>query len=334
MMQSWPIDAVYTWVDGSDPVHIEKINSALMTLGFRPRSATSTNFASRGEIFQSLRSLDRFAPFFRKIHIVTDSQRPDFESQVGLSPSLLEKIHIVDHRDIFRGYLHALPTFNSRSIEAMLYRIPGLAEHYVYFNDDMSLIKPVGPEHFFGPNGPVLRGNYEVMPQHRIKRRLLKHLSDMFGMQLNTYQHYSYKLSQAKAAEHAGFSRKFYLLGHDPHPLRRTTFERFFDAHPEILEINIREKFRTESQFNVAALAYHLEIRAGSGHLQAERNLLYIKPNSQSKLESLLNDAGRNPDKLFCCVQSLDLYTPSNQGRIISWLADNLDRKHGDSLTP
>ena len=98
----------------------------------------------------------------------------------------LDKIRIVDHRAIFRDHLEALPTFNSRSIEAMLYRIPGLAEQYVYFNDDMSLIKPVGPEHFFGPNGPVLRGYYDVMPHYRIKRRVQKFLTDTFGIR-NAY---------------------------------------------------------------------------------------------------------------------------------------------------
>jgi hypothetical protein len=325
-----PIDAVYTWVDGGDPAHIEKINTALVALGFRPRSAASTRFASRGEIFQSLRSLDKFAPFFRHIHIVTDNQRPDFENQPGLSQVLLDKIRIVDHKDIFRDHLHALPTFNSRSIEALLYRIPGLAEQYVYFNDDMSLIKPIGPEHFFGPNGPVLRGYYDVMPHYRIKRRLQKYLTDTFGFQFDTYQYYSYKLSQAKAAEHAGFRKKFYLLGHDPHALRQSTFQRFFDEHPEILDINIRDKFRTDSQFNVAALAYHLEIRAGTGHPHPKRNLLYIKPNNQFRLALMLKDAERNPEKLFCCVQSLDLYTPANQQRIIDWLANNLEHTHAD----
>lgn len=325
-----PIDAVYTWVDGDDPAHVEKINATLVALGFRPRSAAATRFASLGELFQSLRSLDRFAPFFRRIHIVTDSQTPDLENQAGLSRELLDKIRIVDHRDIFRDHLHALPTFNSRSIEAMLYRIPDLAENYVYFNDDMSVIKPIGPEHFFGPNGPVLRGYYDVMPQHRIKRRVMNFLSTRFGINFDSYQHYSYKLSQAKAAEHVGFKKKFYLLGHDPHALRRSTFERFFDQHPEVLEINIRDKFRTEEQFNVAALAYHLEIRAGTGHPHPKRNLLYIKPKNQLKLGLMLREAERNPEKLFCCVQSLDLFTPANQDRILTWFSDCLRRNDAD----
>ena len=329
-MSQQPIDAVYTWVDGGDPAHIEKINTALVALGFRPCSAASTRIASHGEIFQSLRSLDRFAPFFRNIHIVTDNRRPDFENQSGLSQALLDKILIVDYRAISRDHLEALPTFNSRSIEAILYRIPGLAEQYVYFNEDMSLIKPVGPEHFFGPNGPVLRGYYDVMPHYRIKRRMQKSLTDTFGINFDTFQYYIYKLSQAKAGEHVGFQKKFYLLEHDSQALRQSTFARFFEAHPEILESNIRDKFRTDSQFNVAALAYHLEIKANAGHLHPKRNLLYIKPGIQRQQGAMLKDAVRNPEKLFCRVQSLDLYTMKNQQRINRWLAENLEREHAD----
>ncbi len=46
-----------------------------------------------------------------------------------------------------------LPTFNSHAIEACLHRIPGLAEHYLYLNDDMIIGRPIDPELFFHPNG-------------------------------------------------------------------------------------------------------------------------------------------------------------------------------------
>ena len=42
-----------------------------------------------------------------------------------------------------------LPVFNSRAIEINLHRIPGLAEQFVYFNDDMFITKPVTKEDFF-----------------------------------------------------------------------------------------------------------------------------------------------------------------------------------------
>ena len=42
-----------------------------------------------------------------------------------------------------------LPTFSSFPIEVNLHRIKGLAERFVYFNDDMFLLKPVKRELFF-----------------------------------------------------------------------------------------------------------------------------------------------------------------------------------------
>jgi hypothetical protein len=323
--QELAIDAVITWVDGADSTHIAKINQALTTLGFTPSSASSTRFASRGEIFQCVNSIHKFAPFIRKIFIVTDNQRPDFENQPNIDKALLDKIQIVDHKEIFRDHLDLLPTFNSRSIEAMLYRIPGLSEQYVYFNDDMSLIKPVKPSDFFGSNGPVLRGHFDKMPQYRIKQRFKRFLTERFKLQFNPYKNYSYKLSQAKAAEFAGFNdKKFYLLGHNPHALRRSTFENFFAEHPEIRDINLCDKFRTAKQFNVAALAYHLEIHHGNGHLQKNRNLLYIQPKNYFYLKPMLNTAENNNQKLFCCVQSLDLFSESNQEYIWHWLENQL----------
>ena len=57
------------------------------------------------------------------------------------------KLRVVRHEDyIPKEYL---PTFNSNVIEIYLHRIPDLAEHFVLFNDDMFLTRPVKPEEFF-----------------------------------------------------------------------------------------------------------------------------------------------------------------------------------------
>ena len=47
----------------------------------------------------------------------------------------------------------ALPTFNSHAIETSLHHIPGLAEHWLYFNDDFFLGRPIRPEALFSPAG-------------------------------------------------------------------------------------------------------------------------------------------------------------------------------------
>lgn len=43
--------------------------------------------------------------------------------------------------------------YNSHVIESCLHRIPDLAEHYIYFNDDVMLLRPMEPTDFFTENG-------------------------------------------------------------------------------------------------------------------------------------------------------------------------------------
>src|SRR6201999_944559 len=98
--------------------------------------ATPERWRDNGELKFSLRSLHRHAPWIRRIFIVTDQQVPDWLDTAH------PKIEIVDHRAIFPDH-RFLPTFNSCVIEAFLHRIPGLSAHYLYFNDDVFLGRPV-----------------------------------------------------------------------------------------------------------------------------------------------------------------------------------------------
>ena len=146
-----PVDVVYTWVDGGDPEWFERQQQRLASWADRSGAATSkassgrARFESRDELRYSLRSLHLFAPWVRTIHLVTDQQVPDW-----LDASH-PRVNVVDHRDILPA--DALPTFNSHAIESALHKIPGLAEHFVYFNDDMLLGRPLGPETFFDAAG-------------------------------------------------------------------------------------------------------------------------------------------------------------------------------------
>jgi Stealth protein CR2, conserved region 2 len=89
---------------------------------------------------------------------VTDNQVP---GAIDRRKAERDNIRIVDHREIFRGYEQLLPTFNSYAIECMLWRIEGLADRFLYFNDDMMLVGPVEPTDFFSNDGKViLRGRW------------------------------------------------------------------------------------------------------------------------------------------------------------------------------
>ena len=105
------------------------------------------------------RAIRQYAPWFRRIHVVTAGQVPGwFESH--------RWVRFVDHVDILGP--GSLPTFNSHTIEARLHHIPGLAERFVYFNDDVFLARPQRPADYFTDDGrPIVALDDTPLPGAR-----------------------------------------------------------------------------------------------------------------------------------------------------------------------
>jgi hypothetical protein len=144
---TFAVDAVYTWVDGDDPRWRERMTAARDAhQTVRDDAVGPQRFTDRGELRHSLRSLAYFAPWLRRIYLVTDDQVPDWLDAAH------PRVTVISHREIF-GEAGRLPTFNSHAIESRLHHIPGLAEHFLYLNDDMFLGRPLAPTAFFHANG-------------------------------------------------------------------------------------------------------------------------------------------------------------------------------------
>ena len=173
---SEPFDVVYTWVNGSDPeqraalleyrarwdseagvllptAHVEsKSNSSNAT----DDTAALNRYRDNGELKYSLRSLVKYAPWVRRIILVTNGQVPRWLDTQH------PRIRIVTHAEIFPN-ASDLPTFSSPAIEAHLHRIPGLSARFIYFNDDVMLGSPVWPDSFFTHvGGQKFYGAWEV----------------------------------------------------------------------------------------------------------------------------------------------------------------------------
>jgi glycosyltransferase involved in cell wall biosynthesis len=144
----FPIDAVYTWVDRDDPSWIERKNALITSRGGAPVPAADSDARIRGrdELRYSLRSLDMFAPWIRRIFIVTDDQVPNWLDTSN------PRIQMVSHKELF-GSRGALPTFNSHAIESQLHHINGLSEHFLYLSDDIFFGRPASPDQYFASNG-------------------------------------------------------------------------------------------------------------------------------------------------------------------------------------
>ena len=95
---NFPVDIVYTWVNGSDNNWTSKKNHTLKKYNSIHKSnevSGKERFKDNDELKFSLRSINKFCPWVRKIFIVTDDQKP---SWLNSNKSNLE---IIDHKDIF-----------------------------------------------------------------------------------------------------------------------------------------------------------------------------------------------------------------------------------------
>ena len=111
--------------------------------------------------------------------------------------------------------------------------------------------------------------------------------------------------------------------------MSRSCLEDFFAEHEEELLKNAAYRFRAREQFLISALAYHLELRAGSGNLRP-LELLYLHPvYSPSKLQRKLDAAKDDEGILFACVQSLEMMEKSFREEVFSWMKEvlNLDKE-------
>ena len=103
---------------------------------------SSSRFADNDELKYSLRSVDKYAPWIRKIFIVTNGQIP---SWINLDHP---RIKIVTHEELFVNKSH-LPTYSSPAIETHIHRIKGLSKKFIYMNDDVFFGDFVWPDDFY-----------------------------------------------------------------------------------------------------------------------------------------------------------------------------------------
>lgn len=305
-----PIDAVILWVDGNDENYKQRIIPYLKDTD----SIKSVQFKSKydqiDEIKFTIDSIIKFASYIRNIYIVTDNQTPSFLKNES-SKNIYEKVSIIDHNIVFSGYEEYLPVFNCRPIETCIYRIPNLAEHFIYFNDDFSLINETKPSDFFKDGLPVLRGKWqkfdEDLPHKKFKKTRAGH-----------------KTAQQKAAQLLGVN-SYYNFKHTPHPLRKSTFENYFEENKDVFIENIKHKFRHINQFTPQGLANHIEIKNKTCFYKDDLQLMYFrsykKPLFWYKLK--FNKNGKN--KLFLGLQNLSLCPPKTLNYILKWLEKRIN---------
>lgn len=138
------IDFVILWVDPNDPAWQAEKNK------YTPGATDDVQlirYQSWDNLHYWFRAVASYAPWVRKIHLVTCGQVPAWLNTKH------SKINLVNHTDYMPA--SALPTFNSNAIEMGIHKIPDLMEKFVLFNDDMFLTAPIQENYYFHNGVPV-----------------------------------------------------------------------------------------------------------------------------------------------------------------------------------
>lgn len=237
------IDIVYMWVNGNDPQWQKKFNDYIKQTTDDPSIQCKGRYANNDELKYSLRSISQYAPWIRKIFIVTDNQEPDWLNTS--SP----KIQIVDHTEIMPA--ESLPCFNSSLIEHFLYKIPGLSEHFLIANDDTYLNKPVTSEDFFTPDG---------IPIVRLKRKPFRRLRWWYRKTLSKRPLMNYRKMIVRSSELVYKIYGIYYNGlphHNIDAYLRSIYQKAVEVilHDEF-QANNRNKIRSDEDIHRSVITY------------------------------------------------------------------------------
>ncbi|MFG2292934.1 stealth family protein [Streptomyces sp. NPDC048603] len=241
----FPVDAVITWVDASDPDWRRRRRQTRAALDgtAAPVDDAEHRYRDRGELRHCLRAIAAYAPWIRRIFLVTDNPVPDW--LVTDHPGLT----VVTHQELFADP-GALPVFNSHAIESQLHRIPGLAEHFLYFNDDIFLGRPQLPGAYFLPSGlPKVFHDWRAIPP------------DVPGSEDDVYT--ASQKATRRAVEAAAGRTYVRILAHTPYPLSRSLCTAAEERFPEELTATSRSAFRSATDLAPVTLAAHLALATG-----------------------------------------------------------------------
>ena len=308
------IDAVITWVDGSEPNYQRKLKEYLTDNNTLKRQYFQAN-----EINLCVASILKYAPFIRKIFIVTDKQRPNLDSIKHLVT--LDKVEIIDHEEIFRDNKDCLPTFNIRSIDALLFKIKNLSDKFIYFNDDMFLVKETSQEDWFINNKAVLTGVWAKT----YNKQVIKTLSHRIKKFINVRP--SFNAAQSRAANIVGFHDKYFKSYHCGRPQIKSVIKNFYDINPERLTNQIKHKFRDGRQYMPYSLCWHLLIKKNLYVESSTNKLVEINKSknlSAKKLENILISIDSKANFKFLNIQDLNIATQETQQVFQNWFIKKL----------
>lgn len=298
------IDMVFSWVDGSASEFQRQRAAQLSEYVVGEGDDGPARYRHVDELRYALRSVHMYAPWVRRIFIATDSPAPAWLADHP-------KVTIVRSEEFFADPT-TLPTHNSHAVESQLHRIEGLAEHFLYSNDDMFFGRPVHPELFFSPGGISSFVECDVRIGAGDPR--LDRSGHDNGLRVN------------RALLEERFGRVIVRdLEHCAAPLRRSVMRELEETFPDDFRRTAASRFRAATDISVTNSLYHYyAMFTGRALPTAVPRTRYVQTTLARSLAGMERLAKRRDIDMFCLNDGGETEVPE-EIRVAS-LRDVLER--------
>lgn len=283
------IDVVYTWVNGADPVHAARRAEHLrLQRGIHENALDQARFRDNEELRFSLRALEQCAPWVRNVILVTAGQCPAWIRRDH------PKLRVVDHTEFIPE--RYLPTFNSHVIEAYLHEIPGLAEHYIYLNDDVFLGRPCEKTDFFTANKLPL-----AFVDWRKRRR--------FGYEYTKTPHAMSYFNTLRILEERGVpTDPRFITAHGPYAQTRTNAGEAFEFYRGVIEGFAGNRFRTTHEIAMYCHALPLWAYSKKRVVPCDERYYYVQTMRRDRVayyKAILHSRNDHVPPIFFCINDV-----------------------------
>ena len=291
------IDFVIVWVDDSDSKwQAERRKYVAEDINFM--NVNDCRYRDQGLLRYWFRSVEQYAPWVRRIHFVTCGHYPEWLNLTH------PHLNFVKHED----YISAeyLPTFSVNPIELNLHRIDGLAEQFVFFNDDMFVSGPVLPTDFFVdglPRDVALRaipltgdiGSINLNDINIIQKEF--YFPSQFKKNFWKWMNYRYGIQCLRNIHLLPYR---YFTGvkntHVANAYRKKTFEEVWLKYGDVLDKTCRHRFRSPLDVNQWLMKYWQIV---SGQFFPQR-YSFGKLYSANQTKEIEWELDRKRTKLLC----------------------------------
>ncbi|ELP94823.1 hypothetical protein EIN_247170 [Entamoeba invadens IP1] len=293
------VDAVFLWVNGTSQRHLDLMKQY-------GRTKVGGLYKDYGTLRFGFRSIVAYAPWIKRIFLVTDGEVPDYiDEEKG--KTTVPQLIIVPHSTIIEK--EVLPTFNSNTIESYLHKIPTISKCILYLNDDMMLGRPVKPEFWLGNDGRLnVYHNGFVAPNKEGEKTSIWHRSVSTSNKL-----VSDKYGNGNTLQHPYPSHHCYFMLTDTLNFMENTWKDNYTAARQ-------NKFRKANDIVISFLHAAVTVEENKGEYVKQRRNFYFNwwTGNHTQNSYTMNHIAKKEN--YCVCLNDDIADATNADREIEFL--------------